>query len=83
MGTIVNSDLQTKVDGLVVCDASVLPTAPRLPPILTMVALAKRLAATPRTGDAGSVMTEPARGRASMVTSVLSRSVSRTPISRP
>jgi choline dehydrogenase-like flavoprotein len=46
VGTIVDSDLQTKVDGLFVCDGSVLPTAPGLPPILTIVALAKRLAAT-------------------------------------
>ena len=44
IGTVVDSDLQTDVDGLFVCDASVLPTAPGLPPILTIVALAKRLA---------------------------------------
>jgi choline dehydrogenase-like flavoprotein len=46
IGRIVDKDLQTRVDGLFVCDASVLPTAPGLPPILTIVALAKRLAKT-------------------------------------
>ena len=46
IGRVVDSDLQTEVDGLFVCDASVLPTAPGLPPILTIVALAKRLAKT-------------------------------------
>ncbi len=46
IGKVVDSDLQTKVDGLFVCDGSVLPEAPGLPPILTIVALAKRLAGT-------------------------------------
>jgi choline dehydrogenase-like flavoprotein len=44
IGRIVDSDLQTEIDGLFVCDASVLPQAPGLPPILTIVALSKRLA---------------------------------------
>jgi choline dehydrogenase-like flavoprotein len=44
VGNIVDSNLQTEVDSLFVCDASVLPAAPGLPPILTIVALAKRLA---------------------------------------
>lgn len=44
IGKIVDRNLQTKIDNLFVCDASVLPTAPGLPPILTIVALAKRLA---------------------------------------
>ena len=46
IGSIVDDHLQTEVDNLFVCDASVLPTAPGLPPILTIVALAKRLAKT-------------------------------------
>ena len=46
VGKVVDKDLQTKIDGLFVCDASVLPTAPGLPPIMTIVALGKRLAAT-------------------------------------
>jgi len=46
IGELVNSDLQTEVNNLFACDASVLPTAPGLPPILTIVALAKRLAKT-------------------------------------
>ena len=44
IGQVVDKDLQTSVDGLFVCDASVLPKAPGMPPILTIVALAKRLA---------------------------------------
>jgi choline dehydrogenase-like flavoprotein len=46
IGQVVDRDLQTEVDHLFVCDASVLPKAPGLPPILTLVALAKRLAKT-------------------------------------
>ena len=44
IGKVVNTDLKTEIDGLYVCDASVLPVSPGLPPILTIVALAKRLA---------------------------------------
>ena len=44
IGRIVNVDLQTEVNNLFVCDGSVLPLAPGLPPILTITALAKRLA---------------------------------------
>jgi len=43
IGKIVDKDLQTNIDNLFVCDASVLPLASGLPPILTIVALAKRL----------------------------------------
>jgi choline dehydrogenase-like flavoprotein len=46
IGQVVDAALQTKVDNLFVCDASVLPQAPGLPPILTIVALAKRLGKT-------------------------------------
>ena len=46
IGTVVDKDLQTEIDNLFVCDASVLPKAPGLPPILSIVALAKRLAKT-------------------------------------
>jgi choline dehydrogenase-like flavoprotein len=46
IGKIVDTNLQTEVNNLFVCDASVLPKAPGLPPILTIVALAKRLAKT-------------------------------------
>ena len=46
IGRVVNADLQTDVEGLYVCDASVLPETPGAPPILTIVALAKRLAAS-------------------------------------
>ena len=46
IGTVVDKDLQTEVDNLFVCDGSVLPKAPGMPPILTIAALAKRLAKT-------------------------------------
>jgi choline dehydrogenase-like flavoprotein len=51
IGSVVDADLQTEIDNLFVCDASVLPgkefhDTDRLPPILTIVALAKRLAGT-------------------------------------
>jgi len=44
VGKIVDRNLETEIGNLFVCDGSVLPTAPGLPPILTIVALAKRLA---------------------------------------
>ena len=44
IGEIVDSNLETDIENLFVCDASVLPIAPGKPPILTILALAKRLA---------------------------------------
>jgi choline dehydrogenase-like flavoprotein len=46
LGTVVDKDLQTEINNLFVCDASVLPTSAGLPPILTIVALAKHLVKT-------------------------------------
>ena len=44
IGEVVDSNLETEIKNLFVSDASVLPTAPGLPPILTIIALSKRLA---------------------------------------
>lgn len=44
IGKTVDSNLETEIDNLYVCDASVLPIAPGKPPILTILALSKRLA---------------------------------------
>ena len=44
IGKIVDENLQTRVANLFVCDGSVLPVAPGMPPILTLAALGKRLA---------------------------------------
>ncbi|MCC7557197.1 MAG: FAD-dependent oxidoreductase [Methanobacteriaceae archaeon] len=44
IGKVVNKNLETEIQGLYVTDASVLPKSPGLPPILTIIALAKRLA---------------------------------------
>ncbi len=46
IGQVVDKDLRTRIENLFVCDGSVLPTPPGLPPILTIVALAKRLGKT-------------------------------------
>ena len=45
IGRIVDRNLETEVEGLYVCDASVFPEALGRPTVLTIVALAKRLAA--------------------------------------
>jgi choline dehydrogenase-like flavoprotein len=44
MGKVVDNNLKTQIDNLYVCDSSIFPTSPGLPPILTIVALSKRLA---------------------------------------
>ncbi|WP_406535082.1 GMC family oxidoreductase N-terminal domain-containing protein [Methanobrevibacter sp.] len=44
IGKIVDSNLETDIENLYVCDASVLPISPGKPPILTILALSKRLA---------------------------------------
>lgn len=46
MGKVVDNKLETEIKGLYVADASVIPQAPGRPPILTIAALAKRLAKT-------------------------------------
>jgi choline dehydrogenase-like flavoprotein len=44
IGEVVDKNLETDIKGLYVADASVLPVPPGAPPILTIIALAKRLA---------------------------------------
>ena len=44
LGKIVGTDLQTEIENLYICDASVFPRSPGMPPILTVCALAKKLA---------------------------------------
>ena len=44
IGEFVNQNLKSGIDNLYVCDASVIPTAWGLPPVLTLIALGKRLA---------------------------------------
>ncbi|MFU8652299.1 GMC oxidoreductase [Methanotorris formicicus] len=41
---VVDENLETEVEGLYVCDASVFPEAPGSPPILAIIGIAKRLA---------------------------------------
>lgn len=41
IGKVVDKRLETQIKGLYVCDCSVLPFAPGLPPMLTLIALAK------------------------------------------
>lgn len=43
IGEVVNKNLETGISGLFAADASVFPVAPGAPPVLTIVALAKRL----------------------------------------
>jgi choline dehydrogenase-like flavoprotein len=44
IGEVVDQNLETRLSGLFCCDASVLPQAPGLPPMLTIGALGKYLA---------------------------------------
>jgi len=46
IGVVVDNTLQTKIDNLFVCDASVLPRSPGLPPVLTIMAIARWFAKT-------------------------------------
>ncbi|MBU1998068.1 MAG: GMC family oxidoreductase, partial [Candidatus Omnitrophica bacterium] len=41
IGKVVDKNLETRIKNLFVCDASILPEAPGLPPILTLVAISK------------------------------------------
>jgi choline dehydrogenase-like flavoprotein len=44
IGKVTDKNLETEIKNLYICDASVFPTSPGMPPILTIVALAKKLA---------------------------------------
>ena len=54
IGDVVVSNLQTRMKNLYVCDASVFPEALGRPTVLTIMALARRLAATLLTTPAGA-----------------------------
>lgn len=43
MGDVVGVNMETRLPNLYVCDASIMPKAPGLPPMLTIIALAKKL----------------------------------------
>jgi choline dehydrogenase-like flavoprotein len=45
VGVMLDENLQTELDGLYVCDASVFPEALDRPTVLTIIGLSKRLAA--------------------------------------
>jgi choline dehydrogenase-like flavoprotein len=45
IGELVDSDLRSELDGLYVCDASVIPEPMGLPPVLMLIGLGKRLVA--------------------------------------
>lgn len=64
VGEVVSTDLESEVSGLYVCDASVFPEALGRPTVLTIIALAKRLAAhlLAREGGRGSVMSSQEAG---------------------
>ena len=44
VGEVVDNNFESGIKGLYVCDASVIPEAPGRPPILTIVAIAKKVA---------------------------------------
>ena len=44
LGNVVDENLETSISGLFVVDASVFPEAPGAPPVITIIALSKRLA---------------------------------------
>ena len=44
IGTVVDEELRTRIENLYVCDASVFPRSPGIPPVLTLLALARRFA---------------------------------------
>lgn len=41
IGSVVDSNLRTQMKGLYVCDASILPAAPGLPPMLSLIAVSR------------------------------------------
>lgn len=44
VGEVLDNNFESEIKGLYVCDASVIPEAPGRPPILTIVAIAKKVA---------------------------------------
>jgi choline dehydrogenase-like flavoprotein len=54
IGEVVDKNLETEIKNLFVCDASVLPKSSGAPPIVTIIALAKRLSAYMDMDERGS-----------------------------
>lgn len=46
IGRVVNNNLETEIDNLYVCDNSVMPRSGGVPPVLTLIALAKKASRT-------------------------------------
>jgi choline dehydrogenase-like flavoprotein len=59
IGDVVNTNLETRVPGLFVCDASVFPEALARPTVLTIMALARRLARSLAMADQSGVPPRP------------------------
>ncbi|MGB9023994.1 MAG: GMC oxidoreductase [Candidatus Bathyarchaeia archaeon] len=47
IGEVVNTDLETRIRSLYVCDTSIIPEPWGLPPVLTVLAFGKRLGVAP------------------------------------
>jgi len=76
IGDVVDSNLATEIDGLFVCDCSVMPEAWGLPPTLTILALARRLAR--QLSDGRIAGAQAARGAGSECDCCLDKNICRS-----